>query len=144
MNVDESLAEIRKKKEEAEDNKRDTAKMPRDKKRATEEIHRLELIITQGVKNQEMLKSKLVKFNIDRKVIEKKLAKLKPQGASSPAAASASGAGRFKLKTRAKAKARLKPIMEDEEEIRTVIKPARNHLPYLDLNNDPYLINKIR
>jgi hypothetical protein len=58
---------------------------------------------------------------------------------------SASGAGKFKLKPRAKAKTRLKPIKEeDEEEIRTVIKPAKQHLSYLDLNNDPYLINKIR
>ena len=136
------VAEIRKKKEEAEDNKREKAKMPSDKKRATDEIHRLGLIIEQGVKNQELLKTKLTKFNIDRKVIEKKLAKLSPQGVSS-AAASSSGAGRFKLKTRAKAKPRLKPIMEDEEE-RVIIKPAKQHLSYLDLNNDPYLINKIR
>ena len=101
----------------------------------------MELIIEQDVKDQERLKSKLTKFNIDRKVIEKKLAKLMPQGASS--SASASGAGRFKLKPRAKAKARLKPIMEDEEEIRTVIKPARNHLPYLDMMNDVFLVNKL-
>ena len=47
--------------------------MPRDKKRATEEIHRLELMIEQDVKDQERLKSKLARFIIDRKVIEKKL-----------------------------------------------------------------------
>ena len=159
MEVDESLAEIRKKKEEAEDNKR-SAKMRGDKTKATEEKHRMELIITQGVKKQELLKTKLVKFNIERKVNEKKLAKLIPQGASSP-----SGAGRFTLKAkpqpqpqpqpqpvatgsgkhrRQKAVSRLKPIQEDEEEIRTVIKPAKNNLSYIDLNNDPYLINKIR
>ena len=43
-----------------------------------------------------------------------------------------------------KAASRLKPIQEDEEEIRTIIKPARKHLPYLHLNNDVYLINKVR
>ena len=62
---------------------------------------------------------------------------------SSSAAASSSGAGKFKLKPRAKAKTRLKPIKEDEEIIE-LIKPAKNHLSYIDLNNDPYLINKIR
>ena len=53
----------------------------------------------------------------------------------------ATGSGRYR---KPKAASRLKPIQEDEEEIRTIIKPARNHLPYLDLNNDVYLINKIR
>ena len=50
---------------------------------------------------------------------------------------------------RAKAKPKLKTIKEgkneeDEEELRTVIKPAKQHLSWLDLNNDPYLINKVR
>ena len=89
---------------------------------------------------------------------------------SASAAASSSGAGRFKLKAKAKPKAksratnkdivyvqqpgsekhrrvkaapRLKPIQEDEEE-RIIIKPAKQHLSFLDLNNDPYLINRIR
>ena len=49
---------------------------------------------------------------------------------------------------RAKAKPKLKTIKEgkneeDEEEIRTVIKPARTTLPYLDLMNDVYLVNKL-
>ena len=168
---------------------------------------KMELIIEKGVKNQERLKTKLAKFNIERKVNEKKLAELIPQGASSSAAESSSGAGRFKLKARAKAKpkaksratekdivyvqqpmtqpmpqyrqqpvyapvpqpqtqpppqpqpqpvatgsgkhrrqkavSRLKPIQEEEEEIRTVIKPARNHLPHLDMMNDVFLVNKL-
>ena len=46
---------------------------------------------------------------------------------------------------RAKAKPKLKTIKEeDEEEIRTVIKPAKNHLSYIDLNNDVFLINRLR
>ena len=132
--------------EEAEDNKRDKAKMPIDKKRATDEIHRLGWLIEQGVRKQELLKTKLAKFNIERKVIEKKLAKLIQQGGSSSAAASSSGAGRFKLKTRAKAKPkaipRLNPIMEDKEERITIIKPAKQHLTYIDAFNNPYLVNK--
>ena len=76
--------------------------------------------------------------------MEKRLAELRPTAvSSSSAAASSSGAGKFKLKPRAKAKSRLKPIMEDEEE-RVIVKPSKQHLTYLDLNNDPYLINKIR
>ena len=64
---------------------------------------------------------------------------------SSAAAASSSGAGRYKGRGRPRAKtaSRLKPIKEDEEVVE-LIKPARNHLPCLDLNNDPYLINKLR
>ena len=50
-----------------------------------------------------------------------------------------SGSGKYKRK--AKAKPKLNTIKEDVVE---VIKPSRNHLPYLDLNNDLYLINKIR
>jgi hypothetical protein len=56
-----------------------------------------------------------------------------------------SGSGRYKgggkAKAKAKGKARLKPIREEVVEL---IKPAKNHLSYIDLNNDPYLINKIR
>jgi hypothetical protein len=56
-----------------------------------------------------------------------------------------SGSGRYKgrgkAKAKAKGKARLKPIREEVVEL---IKPAKTHLSYLDLNNDPYLINKIR
>ena len=72
---------------------------------------------------------------------------------SASAAASSSGAGRFKLRAKAKSKAksrptrkaapRLKPIQEDEEE-RIIIKPAKQHLSSLDMNNDPPLINKVR
>ena len=53
------------------------------------------------------------------------------------------GSGRYKGKGKAKAKgkARLKPIREEVVEL---IKPAKTHLSYIDLNNDPYLINKIR
>jgi len=56
-----------------------------------------------------------------------------------------SGSGRYKGRGKAKAKtkgkARLKPI---REEVIKLIKPAKAHLSYIDLNNDPYLINKIR
>ena len=56
-----------------------------------------------------------------------------------------SGSGRYKgrgkAKAKAKGKARLKPIREEVVEL---IKPAKAHLSYIDLNNDPYLINKIR
>jgi hypothetical protein len=53
------------------------------------------------------------------------------------------GAGKFR-KPRAKAKSKkLKPIKDEEEEI-TVIKPPKMTLDYIDLNNDPYLINRIR
>ena len=67
------------------------------------------------------------------------------QSSSSAAAASSSGAGRYKGRGRPRAKtaSRLKPMNEDEEVVE-LIKPAKNHLSYLDLNNDPYLINKIR
>ena len=52
------------------------------------------------------------------------------------------GAGKFK-KPRAKAKSKkLKPIKEEEEI--TIIKPPKMTLDYIDLNNDPYLINRIR
>jgi hypothetical protein len=40
-------------------------------------------------------------------------------------------------KQRQKGKARLKPIREEVVEL---IKPAKTHLSYIDLNNDPYLI----
>ena len=52
-----------------------------------------------------------------------------------------SGSGRYKARGKAKGKARLKPI---REEVVKLIKPAKAHLSYIDLNNDPYLINKIR
>ena len=53
------------------------------------------------------------------------------------------GAGKFK-KPRAKAKSKkLKPIKEEDEE-KIVIKPPKMILDYIDLNNDPYLINRIR
>ena len=52
------------------------------------------------------------------------------------------GAGKFK-KPRAKAKSKkLQPIKEEEEI--TIIKPPKMTLDYIDLNNDPYLINRIR
>ena len=57
-----------------------------------------------------------------------------------------SGSGRYKGRgkhRRQKAVSRLKPIQEEEEELRTVIKPARNHLPYLDMMNDVFVVNKI-
>ena len=54
-----------------------------------------------------------------------------------------SGSGRYKGRGKAKSKAILKPIKEGDE-IVELIKPAKNHLSYIDLNNDPYLINKIR
>ena len=96
-------------------------------------------------KRREEFRTKLVKTDIERKTMEKRLAELRPTAvSSSSAAASSSGAGKFKLKPRAKAKSRLKPIMEDEEETRTIIKPSKQHLTFLDLNNDPYMINKIR
>ena len=102
-----------------------------------------------------MLKSKVVKFEIQKKVQQKKLDELKPAGASSsPAAAAASsssaaassstGAGKYKIRGRPRAKtaSRLKPIKEDEEVVE-LIKPAKNHLSYLDLNNDVFLVNKL-
>ena len=52
----------------------------------------------------------------------------------------ATGSGKHR---RQKVVSRLKPIQEDEEETRTVIKPARNHLPYLDMMNDVFLVNKL-
>ena len=63
-----------------------------------------------------------------------------PQPQSQPQPV-ATGSGKYR---KPKAASRLKSIQGDTEEIRTVIKPARNHLPYLDLNNDVYLINKVR
>ena len=58
--------------------------------------------------------------------------------------ASSSGKkGKGFARPRPKGKARLKTIKEDEEVVE-LIKPARNHLPYLDMNNDPYLINKLQ
>ena len=63
---------------------------------------------------------------------------------SSAAAASSSGAGKYKIRGRPRAKpaSRLKPIKEDEEVVE-LIKPAKNHLSYLDLNNDVFLVNKL-
>ena len=94
--VDESLDGIRTKLEDEWD-KLAEAKMARDKSRAQGEIHRLNLIIGKGVKNQERLKTKLTTFDIQKKVTETKLEKLKPRGASSSSAAASTGAGRFKL-----------------------------------------------
>ena len=71
---------------------------------------------------------------------------LRPELAKASSSSSSSkGSGKFKPKAKAKPKAkpRLKPIKEDDE-IVELIKPAKNHLSYIDLNNDPYLINKIR
>ena len=63
------------------------------------------------------------------------------QATVQPAVAPATtGAGKLK-KPRSKAKARLKPIKEEAEII--VIKPPKMNLDYIDLNNDPYLINRI-
>ena len=56
------------------------------------------------------------------------------QSSSSAAAASSSGAGKYKIRgsPRAKTASRLKPIKEDEEVVE-LIKPAKNHLSYIDL-----------
>jgi hypothetical protein len=55
-----------------------------------------------------------------------------------------SGSGRYKgrgkAKAKAKGKARLKSIREEVVEL---IKPARTTLPYLDMNNDVFLVNKL-
>ena len=53
----------------------------------------------------------------------------------------ATGSGKHR---RQKAASRLKPIKEEEEEVLTVIKPARNHLPHLGIMNDLFLVNKVR
>ena len=120
------------------------ARLGSDKNRIKDEIHKSNLALEKEVKQREMLRTKLVKTDIQKKTAEKKLDKLRPTGtSSSSAAASSSGAGKFKLKARAKAIPRLKPLKEDEEE-RVIIKPSKQHLTYLDLNNDPYLINQIR
>jgi hypothetical protein len=153
--VVETVSDIEKKISEEQENLAD-ARLGSDKRVIKAKIHRLHLDIEKAVKRREMLKSKVVKFEIQKKVQQKKLDELKPAGASSSsaaaaassssaAAASSSGAGKYKGRGRPKAKtaSRLKPIKEDEEVVE-LIKPARNHLPYLDLNNDPYLINKLR
>ena len=65
------------------------------------------------------------------------------QSAAQPAVApAATGSGKLR-KPRGKAKARLKPIREGTETEITVIKPSKQHLDYIDLGNDPYLINRI-
>ena len=55
-----------------------------------------------------------------------------------------SGSGRYKgrgkAKAKAKGKARLKPMREEVVEL---IKPAKAHLSYIDLINDPDVINRI-
>ena len=64
------------------------------------------------------------------------------QATAQPVVAPATtGAGKLK-KPKSKAKARLKPIKEGNE-IVEVIKPPKMNLDYIDLNNDPYLINRI-
>ena len=114
--------------------------MGSDKRIIKDKIHKLNVDeVEPKVKQREMLKSKLVDFDIRKKATENTLGKLKPMGVSPSAAASSSSAGRFELKARAIAKAmpRLKPIQEDEEEMKTIIKPAKQHLTYLELSNDP-------
>ena len=62
------------------------------------------------------------------------------QSAAQPVVApAATGSGKLR-KSITKAKARLKPIKENEI---TVIKPPKMNLDYIDLSNDPYLINRI-
>ena len=55
-----------------------------------------------------------------------------------------SGSGRYKGKVKAKAKAKGKARLKSiREEVVELIKPARTTLPYLDMNNDVFLVNKL-
>ena len=112
--VDEKISDIDKQLEKERDNLAD-ARLGIDKKRIKDEIHKLNLTMEKEVKQREMLRTKVVKTDIQKRTTEKKLCTLKPTGVSSSAAASSSGAGKFKLKAKAKAIPRLKPITEDEE-----------------------------
>ena len=73
---------------------------------------------------------------INSRIVEEKKQPATPSSSSSKK-------GKGFTRPKAKGKARLKTIKEDDE-IVELIKPAKNHLSYIDLNNDPYLINKIR
>ena len=55
---------------------------------------------------------------------------------------SSSKKGKGFTRPKAKGKARLKTIKEDEEVVELII-PTGNHLPYLDMNNDVFVVNKI-
>ena len=74
-------------------------------------------------------------------IINTRLRELKAQPGTPPKTPK-KGKGFIRATTKAKAKSRLKPIQEDEEE-RIIIKPAKQHLTYIDAFNNPYLVNKL-
>ena len=70
--VEESVSDIEKKIKEEQENLAD-ARLGSDKRGIKAEIHRLHLDIEKAIKRREMLKSKVVKFEVERKFSRRNL-----------------------------------------------------------------------